>query len=61
MIKYMGTRKTDEGGVIYVFLINGAQKEIREMALKQHPGCYDALPPAAKARISATRAWLQKL
>ncbi|NRR30976.1 hypothetical protein HSX11_12375 [Oxalobacteraceae bacterium] len=61
MIKYMGTRKSDEGSVIYIFLINGLQKEVRESALKQHPGCYEALPATAKARISANRAWLQKL
>lgn len=61
MIKYMGTKKSDEGSVIYIFLINGLQKEVRESALKQHPGCYEALPATAKARISANRAWLQKL
>jgi len=61
MIKYMGTRKTDEGSVVYIFLINGLQKEVRESALKQHPGCYEALPATAKARISANRQWLSKL
>jgi hypothetical protein len=61
MIKYLGTKKSDQGGTLYVFLINGLQKEIRESALKQHPGCYEALPPAAKAKISANRAWMQKL
>lgn len=60
MIKYIGTRKSGEGGTLYVFLINGQQKEVRESALKQYPGCYDALPPAAKAKISANRAWLSK-
>jgi len=61
MIKYMGTRRTEEGSVLYIFLINGLQKEIRESALKQHPGCYEALPATAKARINANRAWLSKL
>lgn len=61
MIKYLGSKKTDQGGTLYVFLINGQQKEIRESALKQHPGCYEALPPAAKAKIGANRAWMQKL
>lgn len=61
MIKYVGTKKTDEGGTLYVFLVNGQQKEIREHALKQYPGCYDALPAAAKAKISANRQWLSKL
>lgn len=61
MIKYMGTRRTEEGSVLYIFLINGLQKEIRESALKQHPGCYEALPATAKARINANRDWLSKL
>lgn len=61
MIRYVGTKKTDEGSVLYIFLINGLQKEIREGALKQYPGCYEALPATAKARISANRAWMSKL
>lgn len=61
MIRYVGTKKTDEGAVLYIFLINGLQKEIREAALKQYPGCYEALPATAKARISANRAWMSKL
>lgn len=61
MIKYIGTKKTSEGGTLYVFLINGLQKEVRESALKQYPGCYDALPAAAKAKISANRAWMSKI
>nr|WP_315402119.1 hypothetical protein [uncultured Duganella sp.] len=61
MIKYVGTRNTDDGAVLYVFLINGLQKEIREAALRQYPGCYEALPQTAKARVSANRAWLSKL
>ena len=61
MIKYLGTKKNAQGGTLYVFLINGLQKEIRESALKQYPGCYEALPAADKAQISANRAWMQKL
>lgn len=61
MIRYMGTRKNDEGTLLYVFIVNGLKKEIREMALKQHPGCYDMLPPATKAKIAANRAWMSKL
>jgi hypothetical protein len=61
MIKYLGSKKNDQGGTLYVFLINGQQKEVRESALKQYPGCYEALPAAAKAKISANRAWMQKL
>lgn len=61
MIKYLGTRKTDQGATLYVFLVNGAEKQIRESALKQYPGCYEALPASAKAKIGANRAWLQKL
>jgi hypothetical protein len=37
------------------------EKEVREGALKQHPGCYEALPAAVKAKIAANRAWLSKL
>lgn len=61
MIRYMGTRKTGEGAAVYVFLVNGMQKEVREHALKQHPGCYEALPATVKAQIAANRAWLSKL
>lgn len=61
MIRYMGTRKTDEGNTVYVFIVNGLKREIREMALKQHPGCYEALPASAKAKIAANRAWMSKL
>lgn len=61
MIRYMGTRKNAEGATVYVFIVNGMQKEIREHALKQHPGCFDALPASAKAKIAANRAWLSKL
>jgi hypothetical protein len=61
MIRYMGTRKNMEGATVYVFLINGQQKEIRESALKTHPGCFEALPAAAKAKIAANRDWMSKL
>ncbi|GAB3394000.1 MULTISPECIES: hypothetical protein [Massilia] len=61
MIRYMGTRKNEQGAELYVFLVNGMQKEVREHALKQHPGCYEALPATVKARIAANRAWLSKL
>ena len=61
MIRYMGTRKTEDGATIYVFIVNGLKKEVREMALKQHPGCYEVLPAATKARIAANRAWMSKL
>lgn len=61
MIKYMGTRNREDGSVLYVFIVNGLHKEIREGALKQHPGCYEALPATAKARISANRQWLSKV
>lgn len=61
MIRYMGTRKNDEGAAVYLFLVNGMQKEVREHALKQHPGCYEALPASVKAQIAANRAWLSRL
>jgi hypothetical protein len=41
--------------------VNGMEKEVREQALKQHPGCYEALPASVKAKIAANRAWLSKL
>lgn len=61
MIRYMGTRKNMEGATVYVFVVNGQQKEIREGALKQHPGCYEALPASEKAKIAANRSWMSKL
>lgn len=61
MIRYMGTRKNNEGAVLYVFLVNGMQKEVREHALKQHPGCFEALPAPVKAQIAANRAWLSRI
>ena len=61
MIRYMGTRKTEDGATVYVFIVNGLKKEVREMALKQHPGCYEALPAATKANSAANRAWMSKL
>ncbi|WP_317204023.1 hypothetical protein [Janthinobacterium sp.] len=61
MIKYMGSRKNADGAVLYLFLVNGAQKELRQDALKRHPGCYEALPAAAKALIDANRSWISKL
>ena len=61
VIRYMGQRKNDEGVTVYVFIVNGLEKQVREHALKQHPGCYEALPASAKARIAANRDWLSKL
>lgn len=61
MIRYMGTRTNGEGAAVYVFIVNGMQKEVREHALKQHPGCFEALPASVKARIAANRAWLSRL
>jgi len=61
VIRYMGTRKNEEGAAVYIFIVNGMQKEVREHALKQHPGCYEALPASVKAQIAASRAWLSRL
>ena len=61
VIRYMGTRKNAEGASVYVFIVNGLEKEVREHALKQHPGCYEALPASVKAQIAANRAWLSRL
>ena len=60
MIRYMGTRKNDTGAAVYGFIVNGLGKEVRERAFKQHPGCYEALPASAKAKIAASRDWLSK-
>jgi hypothetical protein len=56
----MGTRKNAQGVAVYVFIVNGLEKEVREHSLKQHPGCYEALPAREKAQIAANRAWLSK-
>jgi len=61
MIRYMGTKKSTEGASVYVFVINGLEKEVREAHLKQHPGCYNALPASAKATIEANRRWMLRL
>ena len=61
MIRYMGTRKNMEGATVYVFVVNGYQKEVRENAFKQHPGCFQALPAATQAKIEANRNWMSKL
>lgn len=61
VIRYMGTRKNAEGASVYIFIVNGLEKEVRENALKQHPGCYEALPASVKSKIAANRAWLSKL
>jgi hypothetical protein len=61
VIRYLGTRKNAEGAAVYVFIVNGLEKEVREHALKQHPGCYEALPASVKTKIAANRAWLSKL
>lgn len=61
MIRYMGIRKTPDGGKVYVFVVNGQQREVKEANLKQHPGCYDVLPASVKEQIAKNRAWLSRL
>ena len=61
MIRYMGTRKGGDGAKVYVFVVNGLQKEVREHELKRHPGCFEVLPDTVKATIEANRKWLSKL
>lgn len=61
MIRYLGTRNNAQGAPVYVFLVNGLEKEVREHSLKQHPGCYEALPASVKSKIAANRDWLSKL
>jgi hypothetical protein len=61
VIRYMGIRKSAEGGKVYVFVINGQQKEIKETNLKLHPGTFEALPASVKAEIAKNRAWMSKI
>lgn len=61
MIRYMGTRKNMEGATLYVFVVNGMKKEVRESAFKQYPGCFEALPASTQAKITASRDWISKL
>ncbi len=61
MIRYMGSKKNQAGLTVYVFVVNGFQKEVREDAFKQHPGCFEILPASTKAKITANRAWMSKL
>lgn len=61
LIRYMGIRKTDDGGKLYVFVVNGLRKEVKEANLKQHPGCFDALPASVKDEIAKNRAWLSRV
>lgn len=60
MIKYLGAKKGSDGLTIHSFIINGAQREIPEAALKKYPGCAQALSSAAKQKIAADKAWLSK-
>jgi hypothetical protein len=57
----MGTRRTTEGATLYCFVVNGMQKNLAEKELKLHPGCYEALPDAAKEKIRQNRAWFRNL
>ena len=60
MMRYLGTRKNEDGATLYIFTINGQQKEIREHDLKLHPGCFNLLPQAVKDQIAKNRQWLSK-
>ena len=60
VIKYLGTKKNEDGAVLYCFIVNGQKKEVREFDLKMHPGCYAVLPQAIKDQISKNRQWLSK-
>lgn len=61
MIKYIGNKKSLDGANLYYFLVNGSQKEVREHAFKQFPGCYECLPSSVKQQIQANRQWLSKV
>ena len=49
------------GYVMPTLVAMGFGYAISESALKQHPGCYEALPAATKAKIAANRSWMSKL
>jgi hypothetical protein len=57
----MGARTSEKGATLYVFVVNGLLKEVRETELKRHPGCYEVMPAEVKAAIVANRKWLSKL
>ena len=61
LIRYLGIRKTDTGGKLYVFVVNGQQKEIKAVDLKLHPGCLAVLPASVKEQIEKDRQWLSKV
>jgi hypothetical protein len=61
MIRYMGTKTTENNAKFFVFLVNGMRKEVRENDLRLHPGCYDTLPEDVKKQIAANRAWLAQI
>lgn len=61
MIKYLGSRKNEDGATLYSFVVNGLRKEVREFDLKMHPGCYDVLPQSVKDQIAKNRQWLSKM
>jgi hypothetical protein len=61
MIRYLGTRTTPENKTLYLFLINGMRKEVRESAFRQYPGCFEALPLEVRKKIEDNRRWLAQL
>ena len=54
-----------EQGDLFILATDGVYEHVTSSeiidALKQHPGCYEALPAAARAQIAANRQWLSKL
>lgn len=51
MVRYMGERINAAGETVYVFLVNGIEKTVREADLVHYPDCYDVLPAPVKAHI----------
>lgn len=61
MIRYIGKRTNEENATLYVFLINGMRKEIRETAFKQYPGTFEKLPKSVREQIEENRRWLSQI
>lgn len=51
MVKYMGERRDAGGELVYVFLVNGKEKAVRQADLRHYPDCLDVLPAPVKAHI----------
>lgn len=60
MIKYIGKKQKSGSSNIYLFLINGLEKEVGEFAFRKYPECYRLLPQKIKEEIEANKKWLSR-